>query len=960
MATKWISPTWRMPDEQNQSKFENYGLSLNGQDESINCGNIPALISSSNFTISGWFTQTTLNQTRILLGTRGGNTDTVGIYTYTDGFMYIDVKNGSASYGKFDYSTVISADTWFHLAMVFDGSGSANADKLKLYINNSEVTLTYNSTIPASTSSTALDFKLGIVEGLNDEWLGKMAQVAVFDYTLSTNQISYLYNSGTPVNPMAISGNAPIAYYPLGGSSTGSSSTLTIPNESVPSATVFDFIDGNDTFIDCGANENILDFSGNNYTVSAWVNWDGTGDSNQMIASVKSGGSNVDFVLSIQQSTGKIIYWNGSTQVFSNSAIPTGVWCMVTVIVKAGQKDFFIDGVADGTPSQTRVASATAATKFLIGKSNYASEFFNGKVSNLQIWNSPLLQSEITTLYNNGVPLLTGTQPQAANLKAWYPMNVGNANWAADTASDWQIADAVSAYPQSFNFSGTDDAINISNNSVFNLGTSFTISGWFNVASYINNNMGYISFDSSSPRGWFLFHQNTNLALYDGTAVRTLKASFTPTNTWNSYIITYNGTDLIFYLNGVPDSTQSVTSNLQTNGNDGQIGNQQFASGRFYSGSISNVAIFDTALPATGTNSVATLYNNGVPLTSAIATSNLKAWYKLDNTATFSTNWSIPDASGNGNTGTSSGMTEQNLVNNNVSTLNGTSSGMTTANLVNSDLTRSIPYSSYSMDFDAASSDYIDCGDITNLDGSAALTLSAWVKPTASGTSSADGIIAKDGATRGFYLATFTDNKFRFLISTNGSTNDSFNSNLAYTTNEFYHLAATWDGSNLKLYINGSLDTTQAVSNATGTFSNNSNTLRIGNNGGNGYFNGKISNASIFNTALSQDQILTIYNGGVPNDISSLSPVGWWSLSGDSYYNGTDFICPDLSSNSNNGTSSGMGGTELVGNGPGSTANGTATSMNIPENLQGNAPNSTKNAFSINMTETDRETNVPS
>ena len=44
----------------------------------------------------------------------------------------------------------------------------------------------------------------------------------------------------------------------------------------------------------------------------------------------------------------------------------------------------------------------------------------------------------------------------------------------------------------------------------------------------------------------------------------------------------------------------------------------------------------------------------------------------------------------------------------------------------------------------------------------------------------------------------------------------------------------------------------------------------------------------------------------------------------------------------------------------GSTANGIATSMNIPENLQGNAPNSTKNAFSINMTETNRETSVPS
>ncbi len=56
--------------------------------------------------------------------------------------------------------------------------------------------------------------------------------------------------------------------------------------------------------------------------------------------------------------------------------------------------------------------------------------------------------------------------------------------------------------------------------------------------------MGYISFDSST-RGWFLFHQGTNLALYDGTAVRTLSSNLQPTNEWNSYIITYDGTDLI-------------------------------------------------------------------------------------------------------------------------------------------------------------------------------------------------------------------------------------------------------------------------------------------------------------------------------------------------------------------------------------------------------------------------------
>ena len=35
MATQWISPTWRMPENSNQSKVDNYSLSFNGTDEYI-------------------------------------------------------------------------------------------------------------------------------------------------------------------------------------------------------------------------------------------------------------------------------------------------------------------------------------------------------------------------------------------------------------------------------------------------------------------------------------------------------------------------------------------------------------------------------------------------------------------------------------------------------------------------------------------------------------------------------------------------------------------------------------------------------------------------------------------------------------------------------------------------------------------------------------------------------------
>ena len=126
-----------------------------------------------------------------------------------------------------------------------------------------------------------------------------------------------------------------------------------------------------------------------------------------------------------------------------------------------------------------------------------------------------------------------------------------------------------------------------------------------------------------------------------------------------------------------------------------------------------------------------------------------------------------------------------------------------------------------------------------------------------------------------------------------------------------------------------------------------------------GWFDGNISNVALFNSNLTAGNILTLYNNGTPNSISNLSPVSWWSLAGDSYFNGSNWICPDLGSGGNNGTSYNMGGTELVGNGPGSIANGIATSMDIPTELKGDAPSSTNNAFSINMVQPNRETDVP-
>ena len=54
MATTWKAPTWRMPNEKNQSKFENYGLTFDGNTEYINCGNVEQLKNASVITWNCW------------------------------------------------------------------------------------------------------------------------------------------------------------------------------------------------------------------------------------------------------------------------------------------------------------------------------------------------------------------------------------------------------------------------------------------------------------------------------------------------------------------------------------------------------------------------------------------------------------------------------------------------------------------------------------------------------------------------------------------------------------------------------------------------------------------------------------------------------------------------------------------------------------------------------------------
>ena len=209
----------------------------------------------------------------------------------------------------------------------------------------------------------------------------------------------------------------------------------------------------------------------------------------------------------------------------------------------------------------------------------------------------------------------------------------------------------------------------------------------------------------------------------------------------------------------------------------------------------------------------------------------------------------------------------------------------------------------YSLDFDGED-DYVNAGAST-LSGETALSISAWVYPTAYGDATAPSFVSTDEASpRAFYLGLYNGTNFRFSLSTNGANLTSLDTTVSTVDlNTWQHILVTWDQVNLKLYKNGVLLKTVATTFASnGTFTTTNDLLIGARRSSAGFFEGKIDEVAIWNSV--QDAV-TIYNSGVPTDLTSLSPVAWYR-NGDPNGQASYPTITDVGSGGNNGTMTNM------------------------------------------------------
>jgi len=447
----------------------------------------------------------------------------------------------------------------------------------------------------------------------------------------------------------------------------------------------------------------------------------------------------------------------------------------------------------------------------------------------------------------------------------------------------------VSNYSMEFN--GTSDKIEVqdaSNEFGFS-NNSFSLSAWIFIDSVSTQNgiiaKRNIGGNASNKMWYFEINTSSQLRFLWYTSSSSINASSTdtiPLNTWTHVVVTSNGAGangLTFYINGTADSGgfktgPSSASSIQQTGTPLWVGARGGnTTAQYTNGKIDQVTFFDYALPATGTNSVATLYGGGTAITNPMSLSPKPiAYYQLgDQSVDNGANYLVPNNS-------LSDYVFNFTPNDHITIANSTDFNFGTGDFTISFWVNFDNFTPFQYPFDFRDS------NLTSEN-----VLSMYIKPTTN----------------------------RIVLTGGGVVALSGDSGTVLTTGVWNNIIVKRTNTQVTSHINGA--TADQTSGVYVLDFNTTPKLNIGARGdGAAGINGKMSNFQVFNTALPQtgsNSIETIYNNGSPlTSMSGFTSLqAWYKLNAaDTFNSSTSTWTINDYAGSNDGTSSGMDSSNLV------------------------------------------------
>jgi len=694
----------------------------------------------------------------------------------------------------------------------------------------------------------------------------------------------------------------------LGGITKGTS--IILPSAEPP--TDFDIVsfeyDGIDDYMETTSTFNTID----NLSHASWSCWVKVNnfDSTQIIwQSRTASATQVQLLVLSGADAGKLyvtMCCSGANWVKTNNVLTIGAWHNITVVYDETINRYikikiYIDGVRSNASNFYLGTLGTGDMLFLGHNAISSATFqFDGNIDEMAIWTSSLTQDQVNEIYNLGFANDLTTLPTAPAPANWWREEnaswIGGAYWEMNdemgtglkirSRNTWSEAQRVDDVPNyfsrySFLFDGIDDRFATTTNYTELAGeTKATFSFWVkpndDVLSQIVLSTARNSTTPEHSQFMIRLQPSSNsvgIFMNDTLSGQRRYGNFTniPTGIWQHFIVCVDLNDADkakMFQNGVEAS--SYTNNLSAvtvfhaSPKTFWIGQNQYGYSNAFNGNIDEVAIW---AGEDLRNDIGVLHGSCFPEDlNNLSTPQPTTWFRMGENLDWTGLWHLNDVNGS-------------YINETVA-----SSNMTIANRE-----AEVPvFNAKSISFDGALSNFISIGNVLNMadDGSDPFSISFWIKSSSGGgvqrivgkiTSGADGYgIYQNGNILymliGSYLSNCVFNSYNYVFLNN---------------NTWHHIVWTYDGSQsgagMSLHINGGTNLLGAgITNLPINSVSTSADFLIGANNTTGsptnFYYGELDEVAFFNSALSQTDINTIYNGGEANDISALSPVGWWRM----------------------------------------------------------------------------------
>jgi hypothetical protein len=397
------------------------------------------------------------------------------------------------------------------------------------------------------------------------------------------------------------------------------------------------------------------------HTYEVWIKTSSIG------ANTQSGILGISYGLTINiLNDGRINYlvYRNETNSYIINAATTGInvldnkWHHIVCTRGPSTYEIYVDGALNRTGSNGGEWTGTniwASMDAQIGNNpNNISLLYLGNIGIVRIYNRYTLSTEVLQNYNAG--LVRFNTPNIVKTNLLLNLDSTNSVSYPTTGTVWRD---LSGYgntgtltngptfdvtSKSIVFDGTDDYVTVSPSNQLNTLTQFTYIACLNISS--SDTYGAI-ISRNTSLVWYAGRTTVKQRLFIGGSATGDSNTFLPSDRFTFISVTWDGSTVRYYFNGLPDGT--ATNNLSAFNNT-PITIGRYQTGEYFQGNISDAAIYNRALSPT---EILQNYYGGPIVTSglimALDASNIVSypgsgttWYDLSGNGNHATLYNSP------------------------------------------------------------------------------------------------------------------------------------------------------------------------------------------------------------------------------------------------------------------------------------------------------------------------------